>query len=58
MGFSNSYALLMPVPALFPIVSIKIGYNGRREQASRTEIYPKPRERGFDFSTNQYGGVL
>lgn len=32
--------------------------HGRREQASRTEVYPKPRERGFDFSTNQHGGVL
>ena len=31
MGFSNSYALLMPVPAPLPIVSIKIGYNGWEE---------------------------
>ena len=34
MGFSNSYALLMPVPALLPIVSIKLGYNGRKKYES------------------------
>ena len=27
MGFSNSYALLMPVPALLPIVSINLCHN-------------------------------
>ena len=32
--------------------------HGRRKQASRTKIYPKPRERGFDFKPNQYGGIL
>ena len=58
MGYLNSYAYFLPVHALYQIVSIKLCHNGRREQASRTEIYPKPRERGFDFSTNQYGGVL
>ena len=31
MGCLNSYALLMPVPAPLPIVSIKIGYNGGQE---------------------------
>ena len=32
--------------------------HGRRKQASRTEIYPKPRESEFDFSPNQYPCLL
>ncbi len=57
MGCLNSYAYFMLLLPLL-IVSINLCYNGRREQASRTKVYPKPRERGFDFSANQHGGVL
>ena len=46
MGFSNSYALLMPVPAPLPIVSIKIGYNGREKYQSDTRICGKSVEGG------------
>ena len=42
MGCLNSYALLMPVPALLQIVSIKIGYNGREECESDTRICSEP----------------
>ena len=37
MGLLNSYALLMPVSAPLPIVSIKIGYNGRANTVGRNE---------------------
>lgn len=36
----------MPVPALLPLVSIKIGYNGRKEHGSDKRIYSKPVEEG------------
>ena len=39
MGFSNSYALLMPVPAPLPIVSIKIGYNSREKHKCNKRVY-------------------
>ena len=42
MGFSNSYALLMPVPAPLPIVSIKIGYNDRQEYSGNQGVHKKP----------------
>ena len=45
-GYNNSYALLMPVPALLPIVSIKIGYNGRAKQRGNKEIYSESIARG------------
>lgn len=31
---------------------------GRRQQASRAEVYTKSRKRGYDFSPNEHGGVL
>ena len=41
MGFSNSYALLMPVPAPLPIVSIKIGYNDREKHRGNQKVHSK-----------------
>ena len=38
MGCLNSYALFMPVSVPLPIVSIKIGYNGREKRQSDTRI--------------------
>ena len=58
MGCLNSYALLMPVPALLQIVSINLCHNGMRKQTSRTKIYTKPRERRYYFSSNQHSGIL
>ena len=46
MGLTDSYALLMPVLAPLPIVSIKIGNNGREECESDTRICSKPVEDG------------
>ena len=46
MGSTDSYALLMPVPAPLPIVSIKLGYNSRKEHGSDKRIYSKPVEEG------------
>lgn len=46
MGSTDSYALLMPVPAPLPIVSIKLGYNGRAKQRGNKEIYSKSIARG------------
>ena len=46
MGCLNSYALFMPVSVPLPIVSIKIGYNGRKEHSSDKRIHSKPVEEG------------
>ena len=46
MGCLNSYALLMPVPALLQIVSINLCYNGRAKQRGNKEIYSKSIARG------------
>ena len=42
MGLLNSYALLMPVPAPLPIVSIKFGDNGGQEYEEDSRIYTEP----------------
>ena len=46
MGFTDSYAYFMLVSIPLPIVSIKLGYNSRKEHSSDKRIHSKPVEEG------------
>ena len=57
MGSTDSYALLMPVPAPLPIVSIKLGYNDNIIPLALCAVADHSLEIGAHIVRSRHGAV-